>query len=172
MLEMDCRLIATGGFTISEISSGSLPLNSDPHHIASSLPWIWQNNLYPFPHPNCSLLLPYGFPCLFFFFNFLLFFLHFSALPFLSVVKTLLQDPNDLSQVSLEKTLGKMLGKTERAGGEGGDRGYDGWMSSPTQWTWVWASFRRWWRTGKPGLLQSMGLQRVGHDLATEQQIR
>ena len=57
-----------------------------------------------------------------------------------------------------------------RAGGEGGDRGWDGWMASRTQWTWVWESSERWWRTGKPGVLQFMGLQRVGHDLATEQQ--
>ena len=57
-----------------------------------------------------------------------------------------------------------------RAGGEGGDRGGDGWMASPTQWTWVWANSGRQWRTGKPGVLQSMGLQRVGHDLATEKQ--
>ena len=42
-------------------------------------------------------------------------------------------------------------------------------MASPTQWTWVWANFRRWWRTGKPGVLQSMGSQRVGHDWATKQ---
>ena len=40
---------------------------------------------------------------------------------------------------------------------DGDDRGWDGWMASPTQWTWVWASSRRWWRTGKPGVLQSMG---------------
>ena len=40
-------------------------------------------------------------------------------------------------------------------------RGWDGWMASPTQWTWVWASSGRLWRTGKPGMLQSMGLQRV-----------
>ena len=46
-----------------------------------------------------------------------------------------------------------------RAGGEGGDRGWDGWMASPTQWTWVWASSGRWWRAGKPGVLQSMGSQ-------------
>ena len=45
--------------------------------------------------------------------------------------------------------------------GEGGDRGPDGWMTSLTQWTWVWASSRRWWRTGKPGILQSTVLQRV-----------
>ena len=43
-------------------------------------------------------------------------------------------------------------------------------MASPAQWTWVWARSRRWWRTGKPGVLQSMGSQRVRHDLATEHQ--
>ena len=52
------------------------------------------------------------------------------------------------------------------------DRGWDGWMASPTQWTWVWASPRRWWRTGKPGVLQSTGSQRIRHDWATEQQKR
>ena len=51
---------------------------------------------------------------------------------------------------------------------EGGNRGWDGWMVSPTQWAWVWTSSRRWWRTGKPGMLQFMGLQRVGHNWATE----
>ena len=56
-----------------------------------------------------------------------------------------------------------------KAGGEAGDRGWDGWMASPTRRTWVWASSRRWWRTGKPGVLQSMGSQRAGHDW-TEQQ--
>ena len=50
-------------------------------------------------------------------------------------------------------------GKQLRTGGEVGDRGWDGWVASPTQWTWVWAGSRRQWRTGKPGLLQSMGLQ-------------
>ena len=43
-----------------------------------------------------------------------------------------------------------------------------GWMASLTQWTWVWPSSRSWWWRGKPGVLQSMGLQRVGHDWATE----
>ena len=57
-----------------------------------------------------------------------------------------------------------------RAGGEGGNRGWDGWMASPTQWAWVWANSGRWWRTGRPGVLQSVGPQRVGHDLVTEQQ--
>ena len=65
---------------------------------------------------------------------------------------------------SLKKTL--MLGKTE--GGEGDDRGWDGWMASPTQWTWVWVSSRSWWWTGNRGVLQPMGSQRVGHDWATE----
>ena len=63
---------------------------------------------------------------------------------------------------SLKKTL--MLGKMLA---EGDDRGWDGWMASMTQWTWVWASFGSWWWTGKPGVLQSMGSQRSGHDWAT-----
>ena len=57
-----------------------------------------------------------------------------------------------------------------KTGGEGNDRGWNGWMASQTQWTWVWANSGRWWRTGKPGVLQFMGLQRVRHYLATEQQ--
>jgi len=67
---------------------------------------------------------------------------------------------------SLEKTL--MLGKTE-ARGEGGNRGWDGWAASLTQWTWVWANPGRQWRTGKSGMLQFMGSQRVEHDRVTEQ---
>ena len=55
-----------------------------------------------------------------------------------------------------------------KVGRKGDDRGWDGWMASPTQWTWVWASSGRWWWTGKPGILYSMGLQRVGHDWANE----
>ena len=55
-----------------------------------------------------------------------------------------------------------------KAGGEGDDRGWDGWRASPTRWTWVWASSGSWWWTGKPGVLQSMGSQRVRHDCVTE----
>ena len=55
-----------------------------------------------------------------------------------------------------------------RAGGEGCDRGWDGWMASSTQWTWVWVNSRRWWWTGMPGMLQSMGSQRVRQYWATE----
>ena len=68
---------------------------------------------------------------------------------------------------SLEKTLTL---ERLKAGGEGDNRRWDGWMASLTQWTWVWANFGRQWRTGKPGVLESMGSQRVGHDWATEQQ--
>ena len=55
-----------------------------------------------------------------------------------------------------------------RAGGEGDDKGWDGWMASLTQWTWVWANSRSWRWTEKPGMLQSMESQRVGHDWVTE----
>ena len=61
-----------------------------------------------------------------------------------------------------------MLGK--RAGGEEGDRGWDSFMALLTQWTWVWANSGRQGRTGEPGVLQSTGSQRVGHDRVTEQQ--
>ena len=54
--------------------------------------------------------------------------------------------------------------------GEGDNRGWDGWIASLIQWTWVWANSGRWWRTGKPGVLQSTGLQIVRHDWVTEQQ--
>ena len=55
-----------------------------------------------------------------------------------------------------------------RAGGEGDDRGRDGWMASRTQWTWVWVNSGSWWWTGRPGVLRFKGSQRVGHDWATE----
>ena len=53
------------------------------------------------------------------------------------------------------------------AGGED-DRGWDRWMASPTQWTWVWVNSQGWWWTGRPGVRQFMGSQRVGHDWAIE----
>ena len=55
-----------------------------------------------------------------------------------------------------------------KVGGEGDDRGWDGWMASPTQWTWVWIGSGTWWWTGRPIMLQSMGLQKVGYNWATE----
>ena len=54
------------------------------------------------------------------------------------------------------------------AGGEGGDRRWDGWMASLTQWAWVWVNSGSWRWTGKPGMLQPMGSQRVRHDWVTE----
>ena len=65
---------------------------------------------------------------------------------------------------SLEKTL--MLGNIEGKG-EAGNRGWDDCMASSNQWTWVWANSRGWWRTGKPGVLQSMGSHRVVRDWTT-----
>ena len=58
---------------------------------------------------------------------------------------------------------GKDWGQEEK-----GTTGWDGWMASPTQWTWVWVDSGSWWWTGRPGVLQSMGWHRVGHDWATE----
>ena len=66
---------------------------------------------------------------------------------------------------SFEKIL--MLGMI-KGGREGDGRGWDGWIASLTRWTWVWVNSGSWWWTGRPGMLQSMGLQRFGHDWATE----
>ena len=55
-----------------------------------------------------------------------------------------------------------------REGGEGDDTGCDSWMASPTRWTWVWVNSGSWWWTGRPGVLQFMGSQRVRHDWANE----
>ena len=54
------------------------------------------------------------------------------------------------------------------AGGEEDNRGWDGWMASPTQWTWVWVNSRNWWWTGRPDVLRFMGSHRVRHDWATQ----
>ena len=66
---------------------------------------------------------------------------------------------------SLEKTLvlGGIGGRRR-----GHNRGWDGWMASPTWWAWVWVNSGSWWWTGRPGVLQFMGSQRVRHDWATE----
>ena len=55
-----------------------------------------------------------------------------------------------------------------KVGGEGDDRGWDGCVASPNQWTWFWVNSGSWWWTGRPGRLLSMGSQRVGHDSETE----
>ena len=69
-----------------------------------------------------------------------------------------------------ELTHWKRLWCWERFGGRRrtDDRGWDGWMAPLTQWTWVWVNSRSWWWTGRPGMLQFMGSQRVGHDWATK----
>ena len=54
------------------------------------------------------------------------------------------------------------------AGGEGDDRGWDGWMASPSLWTWLWVDSGSWWWTGRPSMLWFMGSQRVRHDWVTE----
>ena len=68
-----------------------------------------------------------------------------------------------------------LIGKDPDAGKDWGqEKGATEWncsMALLNQWTWVWANSGRQWRTGKPGMLQTMGLQRVGHDLATEQKL-
>ena len=87
-----------------------------------------------------------------------------------------LESPLDCKEIKPVNPKGNQpwlfTGSTERlkAGGEGDETGRAGWMASPTPWTWVWASSRRWWRTEKPGMLQSMASQRVEHNWATEQQ--
>ena len=77
---------------------------------------------------------------------------------------------NTLATWSEELTHWKRLWCWERlkAEGEDDDRGWDGWMESLTQWTWVWVNSGSWSWTGRPGVLQSMGSQRIGHDWATE----
>ena len=77
------------------------------------------------------------------------------------------ETPNTLATWCEELTHWKRPWCWERlkAWGEGDDRGWDGWMASPT---WVWVYSRSWWWTGRPGVLQSMGLQRIRHHWATE----
>ena len=78
-----------------------------------------------------------------------------------------------LKKFSPEYYFGHPLGKDHDAGKdwrweEKRMTGWDGCMASPTQWTWVWVNSGSWWRTGKPGVLQSMWSQRVGHNWVTE----
>ena len=75
-----------------------------------------------------------------------------------------------LATLCEELTYWKRLWYWERlkAGREGDDRGWDGWMASLTLWTWVWVNSRSWWWTGRHCVLQSMGSQRVRHDWAIE----
>ena len=94
--------------------------------------------------------------------------------PWIFIGRTDAESSNTLAPWSEELTHRKRPWCWERlrAGGEGDNRGWDGWMASPTQWTWIWANSGRQWRTGNPGMLQSTESQRVGRDLATKQQQR
>ena len=73
------------------------------------------------------------------------------------------ETPNTLATWCKERTHLKRPWCWERlrAGGEGDDKGWDGWMASPTQWAWVWVDSHSWWWIGRPGVLRFMGLQRV-----------
>ena len=77
---------------------------------------------------------------------------------------------NTLATWCKEPTLWKIpwCWKRLKAGGKGDDREWDGWMTSPTRWTWVWVDSVSWWWTGRPGVLQSMASQRVRHNWETE----
>ena len=77
---------------------------------------------------------------------------------------------NTLAPWCIKLTLLKRPWCWERlkVGGEGDNRGWDGWMASQTRRTWVWVSSGSWWWTGRPGVLHFMGSQRVGHDWVTE----
>ena len=76
------------------------------------------------------------------------------------------ETPNTLATWCEEPTHLKRPWCWERlkSGGEGDNRGWDGWMASPTEWTWVWVNSVSWWRIGRPGAMQSLTSQRVGHD--------
>ena len=94
---------------------------------------------------------------------------YWSGLPFPSPVDHILSELSTISQCK-ELTHLKRPWCWERlkAGGEGDDRGWDSWMASPTRWTWVWVNSGSWRWTGRPGVLRSMGSQRVGHDWVTK----
>ena len=70
---------------------------------------------------------------------------------------------NPLEEISPEYSLEGL-----RAGGEGHNKGWDGWMASSTRWTWVWVNSGSWWWSGRPGVLRFMGSQRVRYNWATE----
>ena len=71
-------------------------------------------------------------------------------------------------QVTAAMNLKDACWERLKAGGEGDDRGWGGWMTSPTQWTWVWVNSGSWWWTGRLGVLKSKGSQRVRQDSVTE----
>ena len=93
-----------------------------------------------------------------------------SPEPFIGRTDAEAETPNTLATWCEELThlIRPWCWERLKVGGEGDNRGWDGWMASPTQWTWVWVNSGSWWWTGRPDMLQSMGSQRVWHDWATE----
>ena len=83
-------------------------------------------------------------------------------------VETPILWPPDVKNWRIWKGWETWCWKRLKAGGEGDYRGWGGWMASVTQWTWVWINSGSCWWTWRPGMLQSMRLQRVGHDWVTE----
>ena len=109
---------------------------------------------WPLPQAECLTLAPNNIPCLF-----------------------SLKIPDKCFYFFLELMFAILETDRRRGGWQrmrwldgitGDDRGWNDWMASPTQWTWVWASSRSWWWTGKPSMLQSMRSERVRHDWVTE----
>ena len=90
-----------------------------------------------------------------------------------AIVHGVTKSQTQLSDWTTKETEKHFLALSDKtwSPGEGDGRRWDGWMASPIRWTWVWANSGRCWRTGKPGILQSMGLQRVGFNWATEWQL-
>ena len=90
----------------------------------------------------------------------------------LNIQKTKIMQSGPISSWQIDgetmETVTDSAGKDWRREKKGANRGWGGWMASPMQWTWVCVGSRSWWWTGKPGMLQSMGLQRVRHDWASE----
>ena len=100
------------------------------------------------------------------------------------IISTTISEPTELGQVTFKTPLHSCVRYENTllrthwrrlwcweglgAGGEGDARGWDGWMASPTLWTWVWVNSGSWWWTGRPGMLRFMGSQRVRHEWATE----
>ena len=86
------------------------------------------------------------------------------------VLEKTLESPLDWKEIWLVHPKGNrswvFIGRLKA--GDGDNRGWNGWMASPTQWTWVWVNSRSWWWTVRPCMLRFMGSQRVGHDWATE----
>ena len=76
--------------------------------------------------------------------------------------------PHNMNCVNFNYWKRPWCWKRLRAGGEGDDRGWEGWMASPTQWTWVWVDSGSWWCTGRPGVLWFMESHRIGRDWVTE----